>query len=118
MSETRKLEIAGPYPRVTIGVSVPELDDPECNYYGFAPIAELTETAVKYGDCANVPDAQRLVIAWNCHDDLLDALHLVKSRLDYLRELWGDEGITRSVVDKVNAAIAKVEAQHKGTPNG
>jgi hypothetical protein len=33
------------------------------------------------------------------------ALHAVVSNLDYLRNQWGDEGITRTVRDKVQAAL-------------
>jgi hypothetical protein len=36
---------------------------------------------------------------------LYEALKATADRLDYLRELWGDEGVTRTVVDQIHAAL-------------
>ena len=41
--------------------------------------------------------------------DLLDACEAIQNRLTYLRNLWGDEGVTRSLCDQVNAAILKAK---------
>jgi hypothetical protein len=39
-------------------------------------------------------------------DGLAEACQTFLGQLDYLRNLWGDEGVTRSVADKARAAIA------------
>jgi hypothetical protein len=39
--------------------------------------------------------------------DLLAACKAVLSKLDYLQQLWGQEGVTRGVTDKLRAAIAR-----------
>lgn len=41
--------------------------------------------------------------------DLLAACEQVLSRLDYLTELWGQEGVTRGVQDALRAALAKAK---------
>lgn len=41
--------------------------------------------------------------------ELLAALHLTKGNIDRLVEVWGSEGVTRRVIDAINAAIAKAE---------
>jgi hypothetical protein len=40
---------------------------------------------------------------------LYAACRATLDRLDYLRELWGDEGITRGLCDTLRAAVAKAE---------
>ena len=40
---------------------------------------------------------------------LLDACQAIANRLDYLSELWGQEGVTRSLMDQVKAALALAE---------
>ncbi len=37
--------------------------------------------------------------------ELIEALTYVDQRLSYLRCLWGDEGITKELCDKVTAAL-------------
>lgn len=37
---------------------------------------------------------------------LLEACQAVANRLDYLSELWGQEGVTRSLMDQVRSALA------------
>lgn len=41
--------------------------------------------------------------------ELYAAARAVLDRLDYLRNLWGDEGITRGLADQLRAAITKSE---------
>lgn len=40
---------------------------------------------------------------------LYEALSAVRDRLDYVRSLWGDEGITWGLRDRVHAALAEAE---------
>jgi hypothetical protein len=37
--------------------------------------------------------------------DLLAACEAILDKLDYLRDLWGDEGVTRSLCGKVRTAV-------------
>ncbi len=37
---------------------------------------------------------------------LLEACQAIADRLDYLSELWGQEGVTRSLMDQVRSALA------------
>lgn len=46
------------------------------------------------------------IAALRSHDQLVGACELTLDRLDYLRNLWGDEGVTRATVDKIRAALA------------
>lgn len=41
--------------------------------------------------------------------DLFEACEEVLMNLDYLRAIWGDEGVTRTVADAVRAAVAKAK---------
>lgn len=54
---------------------------------------------------------ERLVLAWNCHTKLLDALHVALGKI--LNECCGadmkPEGHTAYVVDSIKAAIAEAE---------
>ena len=43
--------------------------------------------------------------------DLLDACEAMLNRLDYLRNLWGDEGVTRTLCDQVRAAVARAKGE-------
>jgi hypothetical protein len=52
------------------------------------------------------PEAMSLIEA---APDLLAACKTVLAKLDYLVELWSEEGITRGVQDQLRAAIAKAE---------
>lgn len=114
MSETKHTpepwEIAGPYPRVTIGVAVPEEDDPSVGHYGFAPILQLIESAEAYGNCDLVPNAARIVACVNAlagvDDPAAELTRLRELRAacdawreagrqaalseDFDREKWGD----------------------------
>lgn len=47
----------------------------------------------------------RLESAEKQRDDLADILREVSTRLDYLRNLWGDEAITRRIADRISAAL-------------
>lgn len=42
---------------------------------------------------------------------MYDALALVADRLDYLENLWGSEGVTRTIADRVKAAIAQARGE-------
>ena len=37
--------------------------------------------------------------------ELRDVLHYVESNLDYLARLWGREGVTQNVIDRVKQAL-------------
>jgi len=39
--------------------------------------------------------------------DLYRACEAALAKLDYLRSLWGDEGVTRSVADQLRSAVEK-----------
>lgn len=52
-----------------------------------------------FGDDAPTP-------ARRAAEQLAEAVEGAVARLDYLRELWGDEGVTRTVADKLRAALA------------
>lgn len=39
--------------------------------------------------------------------ELMAACQAVLAQLDYLRGLWGDEGVTRRLADQVRAAVKK-----------
>jgi hypothetical protein len=47
------------------------------------------------------------------YNDLLAACEVALANLDYLTETWGQEGVTRTVQDKLRAAIARATG---GTP--
>jgi hypothetical protein len=60
--------------------------------------------------------AARAVQHWlETYPDLLEACRATLAQLDYLRDLGGDEGVPRSLVDQVRAAVAKATAP-PGTP--
>jgi hypothetical protein len=42
-------------------------------------------------------------------DTLTGTLRFVAGHLDGLRDVWGDEGLTRTVVDRIKATLAEVE---------
>lgn len=48
--------------------------------------------------------------------DMLDALRMFKSHADYIRNLWGKEGVTERVVQAVEAAIAKATGTTRRLP--
>lgn len=107
-----RLEVAGPYPTVTVGFPAPELDDPDCGVVGFNPLAKLYETAEAYGDCGKVPDAQRLALCWNAHDDLLAAAKCAANVLSLLEaevERLGHRA--ENVLPTLREAIAKAESR-------
>jgi hypothetical protein len=106
MSEhtNERLEVAGPYPRVTVGFHDPAGDDPECGVVGFRPLAELFESAEAYGDCSKVPDAARLALCWNSHDALVAAL---TECLAIVRLKCGNlHDDTNAIQDRAIAALA------------
>lgn len=45
--------------------------------------------------------------------ELRETLTMVKSILDYLQGVWGKEGVTDGVVDRINAALPKKEDTRK-----
>jgi hypothetical protein len=53
----------------------------------------------------NTTDANVCLIA--AAPDLLEACQAVAAKLDYLQQLWGKEGVTEGVAQKLQAAIAK-----------
>ncbi len=59
-------------------------------------------------NCEN-PSLRRAVLraikALRREERLIEALRRVDEQLDYLRNLWGDESITRALADKVKAAL-------------
>ena len=44
-------------------------------------------------------------------DVLLDACNFVLRHLDNLTDVWGQDGITKTVQDRLRAAIAKAEGE-------
>lgn len=55
-------------------------------------------------------NAARLVLAWNCHDDMLEALKAVRSQYALFVYPTTDD-IARETLVRVDAAIAKAEGQ-------
>ena len=49
------------------------------------------------------PDNARLIVVAPA---LLEACELTLSNLDHLTDVWGQEGVTRTVQDKLRAAVA------------
>jgi hypothetical protein len=55
----------------------------------------------------SISEADQAAIA--AAPDLLAACEKALANLDYLRSTWGDEGVTRTVADAVQAAVAKAK---------
>lgn len=51
-------------------------------------------------------------------DKLVTVLRDVGGHLDYLRELWGDEAITRQVADRIRGALAGLAPGGEGRGGG
>jgi N-acetylglutamate synthase/N-acetylornithine aminotransferase len=58
--------------------------------------------------CERQQDAEQIAREHNAHEVMRAALEAVVGNLDYLRNQWGDEGITRTVRDKVQAALDRL----------
>ncbi len=59
-----------------------------------------------FGDIPIKANACFIARACNAFDPMKDALQAVVNRIDYLSELWGQEGVTRSLMDQVRSALA------------
>jgi hypothetical protein len=46
--------------------------------------------------------------------DLLAACRAFLAQLDYLRDLWGDEGVTRTIADKARHALSTLDNNEGG----
>jgi hypothetical protein len=68
-------------------------------------IAELDADSLD-GECGENEANARLIAA---APDLLAACEAVLSNLDHLSDVWGQEGVTRTVQDRLRAAIAKAK---------
>lgn len=59
--------------------------------------------------CGDISAEHQAVIA--AAPDLVAACQAVAARLDYLSNLWGQEGVTRTLQDQLRAAIAKARGE-------
>lgn len=60
--------------------------------------------------------AEDLCRVVNSHAALLAASWAVLSKLDYLRGLWGDEAVSRSLCDQLRAAVAAACPKEEPAP--
>ena len=71
-------------------------------------IAHLTQRA---DPAERLADAQRIVRAWNCFDDLIAACELAKDSLDVIRYMADEGSQIDEALKAVKAAIAKAKGE-------